>query len=91
MTQWNNIVDGELGSSAFGKINNVGNDDEIAIRVVSTITSASAQINYFDTNTVVYALDTRLMYKYDGANWIAEPSVASTPSALKVYLNTTFS
>jgi hypothetical protein len=71
MAAWVDIGATELGSSVRGKLNTLAGDVEISFRVVSAIAQI-AEITYFTTGTIVYAVAERVFYKYNGAAWVQD-------------------
>ena len=74
MATYTNIVpDTTTGLDAATSLNAVGSSSEMAIKVISEIANISAEIGYFNTNTIIYSLGEKAWYKYDGASWVQTP------------------
>jgi len=78
MAGYVDIDDGDVASGIRTKMNNIGGDDTISIRMISAIAQAAAELGYFDTDTIVYAIAENAFYKYNGSIWVEYTSLPTS-------------
>lgn len=77
MATFSPILNNEQGVSVRGKLNNIGSDNEIAIRVVSQFSQIETELKYWQTGTIVFTTTEKRWYSYNGSIWVENNDIPS--------------